>query len=245
MPNFCGNCGAPAQGGTFCAMCGATLVGDSGSGAGSPQGTPPPAAPAPAGSEPPSGADPDEADRTRIRGQEAPRVLPPPPPQMQPGAPAPGPAPGYPPPGYAVPPPRQSAPRANPFLGWPVSDYVLAGVAERSVPKIVRERDRLRQVLVQPQRTRNRARGLRDFNRVGQARAEVVAAPVQEDLRFVLKATEGRAVNHPVAVALEARAVRVLVFGAATPLRFTRFHGKRRECFEFPVFYGCSIVHDR
>src|SRR5688500_6213537 len=46
--------------------------------------------------------------------------------------------------------------------------YLLAGVAERRVPEVVRERDRLGQVLIQVQRPRDRARDLHDLDRMGQ-----------------------------------------------------------------------------
>ena len=50
-----------------------------------------------------------------------------------------------------------------------------ARVAERRVTEVVSERDRFGQVLVQAQRPRDRARDLRDLERVRQPRAVVVA----------------------------------------------------------------------
>ena len=88
-------------------------------------------------------------------------------------------------------------------------ERVLAGVAERRVAEVVAERDRLGQVLVEPQRARDRARDLRDLERVRQARAVVVALGREEDLRLVREAPERLAVDDAVAVALEVGAERV------------------------------------
>ena len=80
---------------------------------------------------------------------------------------------------------------------------VLAGMAEGRVAEVVRQRDRLDQVLVQPQRARDRAAELRHFERMRQPGAEQVALVVDEDLGLVDQAAEGRAVHDAVAVALE------------------------------------------
>ncbi len=84
-------------------------------------------------------------------------------------------------------------------------ERLLADVAERRVPEVVAKPDRLDQVLVEPQRAGNRARDLRDLERVGQPRAVVVAARRDEHLRLVLEASERLAVHDPVAIALKRR----------------------------------------
>ena len=63
-----------------------------------------------------------------------------------------------------------------------LSQSGLASVAEGRVPQIVAERDGLSQVLVQPERPRDGAGDLRHFQRMGEARAEVVALGGQEHL---------------------------------------------------------------
>jgi hypothetical protein len=63
---------------------------------------------------------------------------------------------------------------------------ILPGVAERRVAEVVRERDRLGQVLVQAQPPGDGARDLRDLDRMREPRAEQVALVVHEDLRLVL-----------------------------------------------------------
>ena len=90
-------------------------------------------------------------------------------------------------------------------------EHVLADVAERRVAEVVAEPDRLHEVLVEPQRPADRARDLRRLERVGEARAVVVALGRHEHLRLVLEPPERLAVHDPVAVALERRAQRALL----------------------------------
>ena len=66
-------------------------------------------------------------------------------------------------------------------------DDRLADVAERRVAEVVAEPDRLGEVLVEAQRARDRPRDLRDLERVGHARAVVVALGRDEDLGLVLQ----------------------------------------------------------
>ena len=94
---------------------------------------------------------------------------------------------------------------------------LLAGMGERRMPDIVRQRQRLGQILVQLQDVGQRARDLRDFDGVGQAVAEMVGQPGREDLGLGLQPAEGTGMNHAVAVALESVAVRVLGFGISPP----------------------------
>ena len=85
----------------------------------------------------------------------------------------------------------------------------LPRVPERRVPEIVSERDRLGQVLVERERTRDRAGYLRDLERVRHARAVVVAFRGQEDLRLVREPPKRLAVDDAVPVPLILRAIRV------------------------------------
>ena len=62
----------------------------------------------------------------------------------------------------------------------------LAGVAEGRVAQIVPQADGLSQILVEAQRTRHGAGQTRDLQRMGQARAVVVALRLEEDLGLVL-----------------------------------------------------------
>ena len=82
-------------------------------------------------------------------------------------------------------------------------EHALAGVPERGMPEVVTERDRLGQILVEAERPCDRARDLRDFERMGEARAVVVALGGDEDLRLVFETAERLGVDDAVAVADE------------------------------------------
>ena len=89
-------------------------------------------------------------------------------------------------------------------------EHPLAGVPERRVAEVVREHDRLGEILVQAQRARDRARDLGALERVREAVPVVIALVVDEDLRLVLEAPERARVHDAVAVALEGGAVGML-----------------------------------
>ena len=112
--------------------------------------------------------------------------------------------------------------------------HVLADVAERRVAEVVPEPDRLREVLVQPQRPRDRARDLRRLQRVGEPRAVVVALGRHEHLRLVLEPPERLAVHDPVAVALERRAQTPQSSSGARAIRGIGAGGERREPLGLP-----------
>ena len=104
-------------------------------------------------------------------------------------------------------------------------ERVLAGVAERSVAEVVAEGDRLGEVLIERERAGERAGELRDFDRMGQAGAKVIAFVVYEHLRLMREAAERRRMDDAVAVALKSRARRRLRLGARRP-REARVDGK-------------------
>jgi hypothetical protein len=80
---------------------------------------------------------------------------------------------------------------------------LLARVPEGGVAEVVAERDRFRQILVQPQRARHGPGDTRRLEGVREPRAVVVAARVDEDLGLVPEAAERLAVDDAVAIALE------------------------------------------
>ena len=111
------------------------------------------------------------------------------------------------------------------MLAHAVVERVLARMAEGRVAEIVREGQRLGEILVQPQRAGQGAGDLRHLDGVGQARAEMIALVVDEDLRLVLQPPERRGVDDPVAVALEfaaRRRTRLAHQPAATARRVCR-----------------------
>ncbi len=77
----------------------------------------------------------------------------------------------------------------------------LAGMAKRRVAEVVSERQRLGQILIEPQPPRQRASNLGDFKRMGEARAIMVALVENENLGFVLEPAEGSGVNDAVTIA--------------------------------------------
>ncbi len=117
-------------------------------------------------------------------------------------------------------------------------EHALAGVAERGVAEIVGERDGLRQVLVQPQRAGDRAGDLADLERMGQPGAEVLAFVLEEDLRLVLQAPEGRGMDDAVAVALELGARGARRNGIEPPAALRRIGGIRCLCAHLALFIG-------
>ena len=95
--------------------------------------------------------------------------------------------------------------------------HVLAGVPERRVAKVVPERDRLGQLLVQAQHLGDGPGDLRHLQRVRQAGAIVIACRGEEHLRLVLQPPEGLAVDDAVAIVLKGRANVVFQLGAQSP----------------------------
>jgi hypothetical protein len=102
-------------------------------------------------------------------------------------------------------------------------------VAEGRVAEVVRQRDRLAQVFVQAEAACQRARHLRHLQRVRHPRAKQIALVVEEDLRLVDQAPEGRAVDDAVAVALEFVAVRIGRQRVAPPARLVGPARVRRQ----------------
>src|SRR5262249_29897530 len=85
------------------------------------------------------------------------------------------------------------------------------------------------EVFVQPQRPGNAARNRGRLERVGHARAVVVAGRVDEDLRLTLEAAERLRVEDAVPVALERCPEPAVVFLAQTAARLVRAHGERGD----------------
>ena len=85
-------------------------------------------------------------------------------------------------------------------------ERALAGMAERRMAEIVGQRQRLGQILVEAERTGQRAGDLRHFERVGEPGAVMVALVEHEHLGLVLEPAEGGRVDDAVAVAAEGAA---------------------------------------
>ena len=100
-------------------------------------------------------------------------------------------------------------------VGEAAIERALAGMAERRMAEIVGERERLGQILVEPERARERAGDLGDFERMGQPGAEMVALVEDEDLGLVGEPAEGGRMDDPVAIAAEIVARRATAAPAA------------------------------
>ena len=111
-------------------------------------------------------------------------------------------------------------------------ERVLTGVAEGRVAEVVRERDRLDQRFVERQRARDRARNLRHFERMRDARAVQVALVVDEHLGLVGEPAEGIAMDDAIAVALvfAAEFRRRLGMAPATRALVVRAVGREPGC---------------
>ena len=110
-------------------------------------------------------------------------------------------------------------------------ERALAGMAERRMAEIVGQRQRLGEVFVDAERARQRARHLRDFERMGEPGAVVVALVEHEDLRLVLEAAEGGRMDDAVAVAAEGAAALAGRLGVQPAAALPRIARKRRaEC---------------
>jgi hypothetical protein len=92
--------------------------------------------------------------------------------------------------------------------------FLLAGVRERWVSHVVRQREGLGQILVQSERHRDRPCQLGHFNRVREADSGKWSwRPGVKDLGFVLQPPECARMHDAIAVSLEVAAVRVGKFG--------------------------------
>ncbi len=97
-------------------------------------------------------------------------------------------------------------------------ERALAGMAERRMAEIMGQRAGFREILVEAERPRQRARDLGHFEGVGEAGAIVIAFMVDEHLRLVGKPAERRGMDDPIAIAAEIAA-----------------GGARRLCVETPA----------
>ncbi len=110
-----------------------------------------------------------------------------------------------------------------------VVERLLPGVAERRVARVVPEADRLDEVLVQAQRSRDDAGDRRGLERVRHSRPVVVAEWVDEDLRLSLQAAERLGVHQAVAVALKRGADAAGLLWTVATAGGVRPHRKGRE----------------
>src|SRR5689334_3099898 len=97
---------------------------------------------------------------------------------------------------------------------WPHHGIQLGftGMPEGRMADIVRQRQRIRQVLTQAEHRRDGPSDLRNLDGVRKAVAEMVGESGGENLGFILKAAECPRVNYPVAVPSKLVAVGMNLF---------------------------------
>src|SRR5262245_7396030 len=110
-------------------------------------------------------------------------------------------------------------------------------MSKRRMPQVVRERDCLRQILVQPQRARDGAANRRHLDRMCQARAQVVAGAVEKNLRLVFQAAERARMNDARTIALKFGAIGVTRFTVLSPPRVPRFLSNASERRALPLLH--------
>ena len=88
-------------------------------------------------------------------------------------------------------------------LGEAFVKRAFAGMSERRVTKIVSERQRFGEILVEAECARERAGNLRNLESMREPRAIVIAFVINEHLRFVGQPPERSGVDDPVAVPTE------------------------------------------
>ena len=92
-------------------------------------------------------------------------------------------------------------------------ERALARVAERRVTEIMGQRERLGEVLVKPQRPRQRSRDLGDLKSMGKPGAEMIALVKDEDLSLVRQPAKRGRVDDAIAVAAKGIAGRTRRLG--------------------------------
>ena len=101
-------------------------------------------------------------------------------------------------------------------------------MAKRRMAEIVRQRQRLGEVLVEAERARERAGDLRDFERMGEPGAVMVALVIDEHLRLVRQPAECGRMDDAVAIAAEIVARRARRLGIAPAAALRRIGGINR-----------------
>src|SRR5690349_5623500 len=98
--------------------------------------------------------------------------------------------------------------------------HFFAGMPERRMPEVVRKRDGFGQVFIKAQGPRDSAANRRDFDGVGEARAQMIARAVEKNLGLVLETTKCARMNNPSPIALELGPIGVRWLGKLSAARF-------------------------
>ena len=104
-------------------------------------------------------------------------------------------------------------------------ECLLPRMAKGRMADVMNQRKRLRQIDIQIEGGRNRARNLLHFDGVRQSIAEVVRVSARENLGFVLQPAECAGMKHWIAIALEVVAISVSRLSDAPSPRVFDHHG--------------------
>jgi hypothetical protein len=103
--------------------------------------------------------------------------------------------------------------------------------------EVVGERDRFRQIFIQGQRSRDRPADGRNFDRVRQARPQMVAGAVEKNLRLIFQPAKRARVNDPRPIALELGPIIVSFLRVLPAAGFAGLLGGRRQDARFVLFH--------
>ena len=92
------------------------------------------------------------------------------------------------------------------------------------MPKIVHQRQRLRQIHINRERARDRASDLRDFDGMGEPVPKVVGIAASENLCLVFQPAKGARVDYPIAVALKIVTIGMRLFRKTAPAGMLHLH---------------------
>src|SRR5689334_9767280 len=87
--------------------------------------------------------------------------------------------------------------------------HFFSRMSERRMAQVVCERNRFRQILVQRQRSCDRATDRRHLDGMGKASSQMIARAVEKDLRLVFEPSEGTRMNDARPVSLKFRSIGV------------------------------------
>src|SRR5664280_556796 len=104
-------------------------------------------------------------------------------------------------------------------------ECLLSRMTKGWMPNVMRQRKRLRQIDIQIEGGRNRARNLLHFDGVRQSIAEVVGVSAGENLGLILQPAECAGMKHSIAIALEVVAISVSRLRDAPSPRVFDHHG--------------------
>ena len=108
-------------------------------------------------------------------------------------------------------------------------ERLFAGMPEWWMANVMHQSQRFSQIDIQSERSGNGAGDLGNFQRVGEAVAEVVAVAAGEDLGFGFEAAKSAGMNDAVAVALEVVTVGMVGFSEAASAGVTDLRRVARQ----------------